>query len=229
MRVVKVRTTGSVAAPRLVAILLVGLTSLVAVRTSAQTDGTHASPHDLTTTSVARSTTVPPPRDLTSIAVARSITTFEPTRDLMPLLTEARVRARRWHRAWALTFAIGLVAQGVLVGLAADRDERLANLFGAIPPLTGLTIQLASPLASLREPPLDEAPELTLARYARSEAEKRNWFAHVGPIFLNLAVAAVQLFAFDRPLNAGLQVGLGITLSQTQLWTSPRVATNALR
>ena len=136
---------------------------------------------------------------------------------------------RRLARAWALTFAVGLVAQGVLVGLASDRDERLANLFGAIPALTGLTIQLASPLASLREPPLDEPPELTLARFARSEAEKRNWFAHVGPIFLNLAVAAVQLFAFDGRLSAGLQVGLGVSLSQTQLWSSPRVATNALR
>ena len=107
------------------------------------------------------------------------------------------------------------------------RSAGLANLLGLIPPITGLTIQLATPLAALRGPEPNEPPEVTLERYARSEREKRNWFAHVGPIFLNLAVAALQLFVVDRPVTAGLQVGIGITLSQTQLWTSPRVATRA--
>lgn len=145
------------------------------------------------------------------------------------VLAEATARARRWHRAWAITFALGLAAQGVLVGVASSRDERIANLLGLIPPITGLAIQLATPLAALGGPEPNEPNEVTLERYARSEREKRNWFAHVGPIFLNLAVAALQLFVTDRPVTAGLQVGIGITLSQTQLWTSPRVATRALR
>jgi hypothetical protein len=169
------------------------------------------------------------------------------------VLADATTRARRWHRAWAITFALGLAAQGVLVGVASSRDERIANLLGLIPPITGLSIQLATPLAALGGPEPNEPPEVTLERYARSEREKRNavleppawssdppqrecrrqatepsnWFAHVGPIFLNLAVAALQLFVTDRPVTAGLQVGIGITLSQTQLWTSPRVATRA--
>lgn len=153
--------------------------------------------------------------------------TLEPSLDLDLVLADATRRARRWHRAWAITFALGLAAQGVLVGVASSRDERVANLLGLIPPITGLTIQLATPLAALRGPEPNEPPEVTLERYARSEREKRNWFAHVGPIFLNLAVAALQLFVVDRPVTAGLQVGIGITLSQTQLWTSPRVATRA--
>jgi hypothetical protein len=165
---------------------------------------------------------------------ANAVTSLEargPTREasLELVLTDATTRARRWHRAWAITFALGLAAQGVLVGVASSRDERIANLLGLIPPITGLTIQLATPLAALGGPEPNEPPEITLERYACSEREKRDWFAHVGPIFLNLAVAALQLFVVDRPVTAGLQVGIGITLSQTQLWTSPRVATRALR
>ncbi|MCU0673155.1 MAG: hypothetical protein MUE69_10230 [Myxococcota bacterium] len=169
--------------------------------------------------------------DTSAIAPLDSLETRDATRDLEIdlelVLADATTRARRWHRAWAITFALGLAAQGVLIGVASSRDERIANLLGLIPPITGLTIQLATPLAALGGPEPNEPPEITLQRYARSEREKRNWFAHVGPIFLNLAVAALQLFVADRPVTAGLQVGIGVTLSQTQLWTSPRVATRA--
>jgi hypothetical protein len=69
-----------------------------------------------------------------------------------------------------------------------------------------------------------QAKRALLDRYATSEEKQRNWFAHAGPIFLNALVAGVQLFGFHEPLMAGLQLGIGVGLSQTKVWTSPTAA-----
>jgi len=124
--------------------------------------------------------------------------------------------------------------QSAPIALGGDRDERLAATLGLIPPLTGLVLQFVNPLAALRLgadlraldvlPPAArrEAKLALLRRYVRSEHEQRNWFAHVGPVFLNASVAALQLFVFDQPLMAGIQLVAGIAISELRVWTSPR-------
>lgn len=177
------------------------------------------------------------------VASAAGVELDEEEQALDRALERAHVEARRWHRAWSSVFALSVLNQTALT-YALERESRagrLAQAFGILPPATGLVLQLADPLAALElhadrvplEAEADRAARIRakralLRRYARSEAGQRNWFAHVGPLFLNTLVAGVQLFAFDEPLMAALQLGVGVGLSQLKVWTAPRAASRAL-
>jgi hypothetical protein len=157
-------------------------------------------------------------------------------------LERSNLSARRWHYSWVGIFSAGVVAQGVLVGVESDDNGRIAQAVGAVPPTVGLVLQLAQPLAALQ---LDEDLENLLANsfdeetrvaekhrllslYAESEAQQRNWFAHAGPIFLNASIAGVLLWALDKPVQAAIQLGAGVAISEIRVWTSPQTATDAL-
>ena len=158
-------------------------------------------------------------------------------------LTEARDSAQLWHWTWVALFSGGLVAQGVIAA-AVDDDWEARRTTGlvAIPPVVGLTLHFINQLEALD---LDDdlaalGPQLTaserlvakrglLQAYAKSEQLQRNWFAHVGPIFLNAAIAGLVWWTADDPVRAAIQFGVGLTLSEARVWTSPRVATNAVR
>jgi hypothetical protein len=153
-------------------------------------------------------------------------------------LEKAHRQARIWHWSWVGIFGAGIAAQGVLTGFAQNDKGRWAAGLQAIAPATGLTLQLVAPLDSLelprdlahiRETKLEpkerlRAKKALLARYARSERKQRNWFAHAGPIFLNASLAALLLLATDKPLEAGVQLGAGILVSELNVWTSPTAA-----
>ncbi|MEM7448911.1 MAG: hypothetical protein AAF355_11785 [Myxococcota bacterium] len=156
--------------------------------------------------------------------------------ELDRILREAQEAAQRWHRAWAVTLAGGIIGSGVQLALPQDREDRWGSALGVVPPMTGFTLQFATPLAALRldsdlealrtSPPADcvAAKRALLLRYARSERKARNWFAHAGPIFLNTMIAGTRSLFFDQQIPALVALGIGLTLSELKVWTSPRVA-----
>lgn len=161
--------------------------------------------------------------------------------ELDAVLVRAHQQARRWHWGWLGVMAVGATTQGTLTAvLPQDAQGRMAQGLAALPPLVGLTLQLTGPLAAL-DWPEDRAaaeaqadPALRLqakrklvVRYAKSERRKRNWFAHLGPFSLHAAVGATIAFLLDRPVQGAIQFAAGMTVSQTQLWTSPRAASRA--
>ncbi len=160
-------------------------------------------------------------------------------------LRAARDAAVVWHWSWVGTFTALTAAQGVLVGVAESDEQRWVQGVGGSAPVVGLSLQLGAPLAALSLDADLEALEATwgegrhveraaakrrlLRRYARSEAEQRNWFAHVGPLVLNLSVAAVSGFVFDDWTSAGIQLGAGVLISEIKVWTAPTAASESDR
>jgi hypothetical protein len=138
-----------------------------------------------------------------------------------------------------------LVATAAALGLAwLWRQGPLDRPVGwPKPTVFTLSLQLLQPLAALslehdlrRVGSPGATPEERLAakrallsEYAASEADQRGWFAHLGPLFLNASVAGVLYWALDNPTQAGLQLSIGLLVSQLRVWTAPRVATRALR
>lgn len=156
-------------------------------------------------------------------------------------LIEARDKARLWHYSWTGLFSAGLAAQGVLFAVSEDDEDRYAFALGAVPPAVGLSLQWIQRLEALGVDedvaPLADRDQATrirlkralLERYADSEGQQRNWFAHLGPLFLNTSVAGLIWWATDDPVRAAIQLGAGITVSELRVWTSPQAATHAVR
>lgn len=163
---------------------------------------------------------------------------------LIRSLDEGARDYRAWWIAWITTYSVLTVGQGVAVGVVSavieNRQERLASqrayAIGAGASALGVifagigysaAIHGAEQIRELRDgTPAGEARALARAEaVVRGAAAKqrfgRSWLVHAGGAAVNVAIALVLWLALDEPVNAGIQLGVGIAVSQTQIWTQP--------
>ncbi len=165
-------------------------------------------------------------------------------------LDDGRGRLRAWWIAWLTTYGALAVGQAVAIpvvpALFDDRDEvhamqkslavnSAASLLGAI------AMAIAYPPAfpgsrsvrALRDgTPEGDARALARAeRLLRGTANKqrfgRSWLQHVGGALVSVAAGLVDWLAFHRPVEGGITMGVGVALTQTQIWTQPMDAARA--
>lgn len=167
----------------------------------------------------------------------------DPSAELDAALRAAGDEAELWHDAWLATFSLQLAGRGVIAAVVDDRDLRIAQGIAAGPLVAGVVSQLLTAPRALSvetdlaiidnsgAPPDERArmKRALLVAYAEDEASYRGWMGHLGPLFVNAAAAAAFLFGRDDALGAGLQLGIGMALSELRVWTSPTGATDTLR
>lgn len=158
-------------------------------------------------------------------------------------LRDAHRQATIWHWTWFGLFSGAALTQGVLASAVHEaREDRIASGLAALPPLVGISLLVATPIASLSLPSdliaiqaakgndpsgrLGEKLRL-LDRYADSESKQRNWFAHLGPVLLHASMAAIVLFVLDKPVDAAVQLGAGVVTNEIKILSAPRAATRA--
>lgn len=156
------------------------------------------------------------------------------------VLERAQASAGTWQYVWLTVFGTTFAAQGVFFGVSQGSDARLGAAFGAVPPAVGFALALLNAPAALsldadrraldRSPPDSRlvAKRALVRRYADSESDQRNVFAHLGPLFLNASVATLTWLVADQPVPAAIQFGAGTLLSELRVLTAPRAATSAV-
>ncbi len=157
---------------------------------------------------------------------------------------DARLRnlesaARAWHYSWLGIYSAAAATRGTLAFTLSSSDARTAQGVGAVVSSAGIVGLLYDPIAPLsaseRVQVINAAYPDTEKRIAakrnllieyRNEEEGRIWLRRLLGWAFNAGAAAFLLFAENNELAAGLQLGVGVAVVETQLFTLPDFSTD---
>jgi len=149
--------------------------------------------------------------------------------------------ARTWSVGWTIT-SLATGATGLTLGLIeSDKDKRTGSFIWAGTSLIMPARLLLSPLHVMGDSraldgtdPRDlgtcaglARAEAFLARDAEQEERGTAWYSHAMAIGFNIGLGAILGYALDDWGNNALAAGVGIVLSELQIWTQPMGAAHA--
>ena len=144
--------------------------------------------------------------------------------------------AKYWQWGWTGGYSLGIV---IGTAQAIDEDEnkkRTNHIVTAVKGVIGTSRMLFFPhpgrngADAMREIPGDSREaklqrlkkgEETLQRVAKRAKQRTNWKSHAGNIALNAAGGAF-IFGFGRDKDAGISMGIGISVGTMQILSAPK-------